>query len=40
MKYNNLYIIHIYLLQTKLELTYTNISKDRLEYKKYDKTKI
>ena len=33
MKYNNLFIIHIYLLQTKLELYYTNISKDRLEYK-------
>ena len=31
MKYNNLYIIHIYLLQTKLELYYTNISKDRLD---------
>ena len=40
MKYNNLYIIHIYLLQTKLELYYTNISKDKLEFKKYGKTKI
>ena len=40
MKYNNLYIIHIYLLQTKLELYYINISKDRLEYKKYDRIKI